>query len=90
VAEESRRPSRGNVFSTTAADQKICRISSGKGVGKSTGWRAGQCRHVQVSELRSMEMCNQAVVDFLAVTDVGKFPPEMDVRARAGGQRAEE
>jgi hypothetical protein len=25
-----------------------------KEVGKATGWRAGRCRHVQVSELLSM------------------------------------
>ena len=30
--------------------------------------------HLQVSELFSMEKCNQAVIDFLAVTEVGKFP----------------
>jgi hypothetical protein len=33
-----------------------------------------QCRHVQISELFSLEMCDQAVIDFLAATDVGKFP----------------
>jgi hypothetical protein len=30
---------------------------------------------VQISELFSMEICDQAVMDFLAATDVGKFPP---------------
>jgi hypothetical protein len=45
-----------------------------KAVGKATGWKAGRCRHVQVSELFSMEKCDQAVMDFLAATDVGKFP----------------
>jgi hypothetical protein len=43
--------------------------------GKGKGWKAGRCRHVQVSELFSMEECDQAVVDFLAATEVGKFPP---------------
>jgi hypothetical protein len=47
-----------------------------KAVGKVTGWKVGRCRHVQVSELFSMEECDQAVVNFLAATDVGKFPPE--------------
>jgi hypothetical protein len=28
---------------------------------------------MQVSELFSMETCDQAVMDFLAATDVGKF-----------------
>jgi hypothetical protein len=28
-----------------------------------------------MSELFSMEICDQAVMDFLAATDVGKFPP---------------
>jgi hypothetical protein len=46
-----------------------------KAVGKATGWRAGRCRHVQISELFSMEKCDKAVLDFLATTEVGKFPP---------------
>jgi hypothetical protein len=33
-----------------------------KEVGKATGWRAGRCRHVQVSELLSMEKCDKAVM----------------------------
>jgi len=61
-----------------------------KEVGKATGWRTGRCRHVQVSELLSMEKCDKAVMDFLAATDVRKFPPKMDGGVRAGGQRAEE
>jgi hypothetical protein len=28
-----------------------------------------------VSELFSMEICDMAVMDFLAAMDVGKFPP---------------
>jgi hypothetical protein len=47
-----------------------------KEVGKATGWRAGRCRHVQVSELLSMEKCDKAVMDFLIATDIGKFPPK--------------
>jgi len=46
-----------------------------KKVGKATGWRAGRCRHVQVSELLSMEKRDKAVMDLLAATDFGKFPP---------------
>jgi len=46
-----------------------------EGVGKATGWKAGRCRKVQVSELFSMEICDKAVMDFLAAIDVGKFPP---------------
>jgi len=46
-----------------------------KAVGKVTGWKAGRCRHVQISELFTMEECDQAVMDFLAATEVGKFPP---------------
>jgi hypothetical protein len=41
-----------------------------------TGWKEGRCRHVQVSELMSPEQCDQVVVDFLAATEVGKFPPK--------------
>jgi len=44
-------------------------------VGKATGWKAGRCRHVQISELFSMEICDQAVMDLLAATDGRKFPP---------------
>jgi hypothetical protein len=48
-----------------------------KAVGKATGWKAGRCRHVQISELFSTEKCDQAVMYFLAATDVGKFPPKL-------------
>jgi len=48
-----------------------------KTVGKAPGWNAGRCRHVQMSELFSMEICQQGVMDFLAATDVGKFPPRL-------------
>jgi len=47
-----------------------------KAAGKATGWKAGRCRHVQVSDLFSRDECVQAVVDFLAATEVGKFPPK--------------
>jgi hypothetical protein len=45
-------------------------------VGKATGWKVGRCRHVQVSELFSIGECDQAVMDFLAAAEVGKFPPK--------------
>ena len=61
-----------------------------KTVGKATGWRAGRCRHVKVSELLSIEKCDQVVMDFLAATDVRKFPPKMDGGGRAGEHRVEE
>jgi len=47
-----------------------------KTVGQTTGWKAGRCRHVQISELFTIEECDQAVMDFLAATEVGKFPPK--------------
>jgi len=47
-----------------------------KVVGKAMGWKAGRCRHVQVSELFCMRECDQAVMDFLAATEVRKFPPK--------------
>ena len=47
-----------------------------KAVEKATGWKAGRCRHVQISELFSIKECDQAVMDFLAATEVGKFPPK--------------
>jgi len=45
-------------------------------VGKAMGWRAGRCRHVQVSELLSMAKCDKAVMDFRIATDIRKFPPK--------------
>jgi len=50
-----------------------------KEVRKATGWRAGGWRHMQVSELLSMELCDKAVMDFLITTDIGKFPPNRAV-----------
>jgi len=46
-----------------------------KAVRKAMGWRAGKCRHVQICQLFSIEECDQAVMDFLAATEVRKFPP---------------
>ena len=45
-------------------------------VGRATGWKAGRCQHVQISELFSIEECNEAVMDFLVATEVRKFPPK--------------
>jgi hypothetical protein len=61
-----------------------------KKVGKAMRWRLGRCRHLKVSKLLSREKCDQAVMDFLAATDVGKFPPVTSGGARACGQRPEE
>jgi hypothetical protein len=47
-----------------------------KTVGQATGWKAGRCWHVPISELFTIEECDQAVMDFLAATEVGKFPPK--------------
>ena len=47
-----------------------------KVVGKATGRKVGRCRHVQVSELFSIEECDQAVMEFQTATEVGKFPPK--------------
>jgi hypothetical protein len=47
-----------------------------KTVGQTTGWKAGRCRHVQISELFTIEECDQAVMDLLAATEVGKFRPK--------------
>jgi len=45
-----------------------------KTVGQATGWKAGRCRLVPISELFTIEECDQAVMEFLAATKVGKFP----------------
>ena len=47
-----------------------------KAVGQATGRKAGRCRHVQISELFTVEECDQAVMDFLAATEVMKFLPK--------------
>ena len=47
-----------------------------KEAGEATGSKAGICRHVQIPELFSIEECNHAVLDFLAATEDGKFPPK--------------
>jgi len=59
-------------------------------VGKATGWKASRCRHVQISELFSMEICDQAVMDFLAAADVRKFPPRQAEERRQEESRQEE
>jgi len=46
-----------------------------KVLGKAKGWKAGRCRHMQVSELFSIEECDEAVIDFLAAAEVGKLLP---------------
>jgi len=44
--------------------------------GDTSRQHSGKCRHMQISELFSMEEWDQAVVDFLAATEVRKFPPK--------------
>jgi hypothetical protein len=48
-----------------------------KPVGKAACCTAGRCRNVQISELFSIEECNQAVRVFRATTEVRKFPPNV-------------
>jgi len=54
-------------------------------VGQTTGWKVGRCRHMQISELFTIEECDQAVKDFLVATEVGIFPP----KTRSGIEQAE-
>jgi hypothetical protein len=44
---------------------------------KAMGWKVSRCRNIQISELFFMETCDQAVMDFLAATDIGKFPAQV-------------
>jgi len=44
---------------------------------EATGWKGTRFRHVQISELFSMEQCDQLVMNIVAATDVGKFPPKV-------------
>ena len=41
---------------------------------RAAGWKARKYRHVQISKLFSMEIRDQAVMDFLEATEVGNFP----------------
>jgi len=44
-----------------------------KAVGQATGWKAGRCRHVNVSELFSVEACDQVVMVSMGATDMGTY-----------------
>jgi len=72
-----------SISSATAADGKTSRQCTGRQWGKATGWEVGRFRHVLISELFSTEKCNQVVMDFLAASDIGKFPPK---RSKTRGQ----
>jgi len=45
-------------------------------VGIATGWIAGRCRHIQISESFSRGKCDHEVLDILVATEVGKFLPK--------------
>ena len=47
-----------------------------KSVGYATGWKAGRCRRMQISVLFTVGECDKVVMDFLAATEFGKFPPK--------------
>jgi hypothetical protein len=55
-----------------------------KAVGKAKGWKAGRCRHVQVSELISMKECDQAVVDFLEAFEGREVPAQVSGGSNGG------
>jgi hypothetical protein len=63
----------GSTSSATARDGRTNSESIWRVVGRATGWKAQKYWHVQISELFFVEICNQAVMDFLAATEVGKF-----------------
>jgi hypothetical protein len=65
---EERQPRCGSTSFATAA--------GGKKVSRSSGLESGQMWKVQISELFSMETCDQALMGFLVATDVRKFPPK--------------
>ena len=41
-----------------------------KTVGQATGWNAGRCQHMQISELFTIEECDPAVTDILVACEV--------------------
>jgi len=52
-----------------------------KEVWKATCWKAGQCQRTEVLQQFSTEICDKAVMDFLAVTDLGQFLPGWGMKA---------
>ena len=46
-------------------------------VGMFARWNASRCWHVQISELFWIETCDQAVMDFMAATNIRKFRPKL-------------
>ena len=74
AGDARRRPRRGSTSSATETKWNDEQRALWKAVGRATGWEAGEvCRRVQISELFSIEKCDQAVMDFLAATEVGKL-----------------
>jgi hypothetical protein len=58
---------------------KVQQTELWKSLGKATGWKVSRCRHVQISGLFTLEGCEQGVMDFLAATEIWKFPPKLAV-----------
>jgi hypothetical protein len=46
-----------------------------KKLEKEPGWKAGRCQWAKESEKISLEICNKAVINFLAAMDLRQFPP---------------
>ena len=76
VAEAGRRPLTWDHLFHHCSRWRDQQKAQWKEVGKATGWNAGRCRPVQISELFSIEEGDQAVMNFMAATEVGKFPPK--------------
>jgi len=64
------RVTHGSISSVIARSGR----TSSENCGNQSGGKAGRCKHLQISELFSLEMCDQVVMEFLAATEVGKFP----------------
>jgi len=52
-------------------------------VRKATGWKVGQCRWALLLKEFAMKISDLAVMDSLAASDVGKFPPGRRLEAGA-------
>ena len=46
-------------------------------MGKATRWKVGIYWRAQISELFSMEKCDQEAIDLLAATAIGRFPQQL-------------
>ena len=76
VAMAGRRPRHWNSSSTTAAGGETSKGHCGRWWERRRAGKQADADTCGISELFSLEECDHAVMDCLAATEVGKFPPK--------------